>query len=140
MREEISAGGVVFKKKEGKRYLLLLKDKNGKWTFPKGLVEPDEDRKITAAREVAEETGIDKIEFSQELTPIQYWYRWEGELIRKKVYYFLFEAKKKQKPKPQEEEGILAVRWFLPEKALEIIGYRKTNQKILEEVLLKLPK
>lgn len=140
MKEEISAGGVVFKKWQDKTSLLLLKDKNGQWTFPKGLVEPGEDRRETAAREVAEETGIEKIEFFQELTPIQYWYRWEGELVRKKVYYFLFEAREEQKAKPQEEEGILEARWFLPAEALAIIGYRKTNRKILEEVSLKLQK
>ena len=134
MRQEISAGGVVFKKRGEKIHLLLLKDQNEKWTFPKGLVESGEDHRVTAQREIGEETGLTQIEFFKELEPIKYWYRWEGELIRKTVYYFLFEANEDETPKPQAEEGISEVEWFLPTKAWEIVGYPKTNKKILEEV------
>jgi len=138
MREEISAGGITFKKDKGKDLLLLLKDQNDNWTFPKGLIEPGEDKKDAARREVIEETGISQIELFKELTPIQYWYRWEGDLIKKTVYYFLFEAKGGEVPKPQQEEGISQVGWFSPIKAWEMVGYRKTNKKVLEEVFKEL--
>lgn len=138
MREEISAGGVVFKKTEDKFYLLLLKDQNDNWTFPKGLIEPSEDPKEAAKREIGEETGITQIEFFKELTPIQYWYKWEGNLIKKTVHYFLFEAKREEAFKPQKEEGITEVRWFSSEEAYQMVGYPKTNKKILEEVFKEL--
>lgn len=138
MREEVSAGGVVFKKTKDEIYFLLLKDQNDNWTFPKGLIEPGEDRKVAAAREVAEETGITEIEFFRELSPIKYWYRWEGDLIHKTVYYFLFEAKGDKKFEPQKEEGISEVRWFSPGEAWEVVGYRKTNKKVLEGTLTEL--
>lgn len=134
MREEISAGGVVFKKTAGNLNFLLLKDQNGNWTFPKGLIEPDEDEKEAAKREVGEETGITQINFFKELKPVQYWYRWESDLIKKTVRYFIFESQGEEKPNPQAEEGISEVRWFLPEEAWKIVGYRKTNEKILKEV------
>lgn len=133
MREEVSAGGVVFKRVNQEIYFLLLRDQNDKLTFPKGMVESGEDRKLTAAREVGEETGVIQIEFFRELPPIKYWYRWEGELIRKTVYYFLFETKGEEEFKPQKEEGISEVRWFTPLEAWEAVGYPKTNKKILEE-------
>src|SRR3990167_1175523 len=126
MRQEVSAGGVVFKRAEGKTYLLLLKDQNDNWTFPKGLIEPGEDPKDAAKREIGEETGVTQIEFFKELAPIQYWYKWEGDLIKKTVHYFIFEANGEETFKPQKEEGIAEVKWFLLEDAGEIVGYPKT--------------
>lgn len=133
MREEISAGAIVFKKRKEKTFFLLLKDQNGNWSFPKGLIEDGEEGKIAAQRETGEETGIFKTEFCKELSLVQYWYRWEGDLIKKTVHYYLFETSGEEKFKPQEEEGISEVRWFSPKEAWQKIGYRKTNEKILTE-------
>ena len=47
---------------EGIRYLLLRAYKH--WDFPKGMVEPDETPLAAARREVAEETGIDSLDFA----------------------------------------------------------------------------
>ncbi|WP_293173184.1 NUDIX hydrolase [Oceanithermus sp.] len=49
------AGGVVF---NGAGEVLLIRDRNGYWVFPKGHVEPGEAPLETALREVAEETGV----------------------------------------------------------------------------------
>ena len=44
--------------------VLLLQYPQGHWDFPKGHVEEDDpDHHATAARELTEETGIDKIQF-----------------------------------------------------------------------------
>lgn len=140
MRIEISAGGVIYKKRDHKFEILLLKDKNGNWTFPKGLVEDNEDRVRTAQREIEEEVGLKKVKFVCELSPIGYWYKWQGDLIKKTVYYFLFETSGEEIPKPETEEGIKEVKWFTPEKARGIIGYRKTNDAVLKEAIKKLTK
>ena len=59
----LSAGVVVLRDTaEGPRYLLLRAYKH--WDFPKGMVEPDETPLEAARREVAEETGIDSLEFA----------------------------------------------------------------------------
>ena len=138
MKVEISAGGIVFKLKNGRPQILLIKDHNGEWTFPKGLIERSEDKVKAAAREVAEEVGLKKISFICELSPIEYWYKWEGELIRKNVFYYLFEAKGEEKLIPQNEEGITEARWFTPQEALKTVGYRKTNVKLLKEAMKKI--
>ncbi len=137
-RTEISAGGVIFKKSGKKFQILLIKDKNNNWTFPKGLIEDKEKEITTAKREIAEEVGLKKIKYAGKLTPIGYYYKWQKDLIKKTVYYFLFENRGEEKLVPQKEEGIQDVKWFTPEKALKIIGYRKTNEPVLKEVIEKL--
>ena len=138
MVTEISAGGVIFRQKSNKLQILVLKDKNNHWTFPKGAIEDDEDKKDAAQREIIEEVGITNLYFIIELTPISYWYKWQNNIIKKTVYYLLFKSIGKEIPKPQKEEGIQDVKWVNIDDAPEIIGYPKTNKPILEEVKKKL--
>ncbi|HEX4299630.1 MAG TPA: NUDIX domain-containing protein [Gammaproteobacteria bacterium] len=59
----LSAGVVVLRDTaQGPRYLLLRAYKH--WDFPKGMVEADEAPLDAARREVAEETGIDALDFA----------------------------------------------------------------------------
>lgn len=59
LKNEFSAGGIVFRKNKGKIELLLGKHSGyHKWVLPKGLVEEEEDPKDTAVREVEEEIGV----------------------------------------------------------------------------------
>lgn len=154
MKIEVSAGGVVYRHRGKGFQILLLRDKNNNWTFPKGAIENHEEKIQTAKREIAEEVGLKKIKFILALSPISYWYmqkhllrnmqkhllrnKWQKDLVKKTVYYFLFEATGQERPKPQKEEGISRVKWFSPEKALEIVGYRKTNNPVLEAVIEKI--
>ncbi len=134
MKYEVSAGGVIVYHSPRILYILLLKDRKGSWTFPKGLIENREKLEDTAQREIAEEVGIRKLKYIMQLTSVEYMYRWEGSLRKKTVHYFLFEVPRKVKATPQREEGILEARWFSFEKAVELIGYPKTNLRILKEV------
>lgn len=92
MKFEFSAGGIVYKK-EGDKNLVLVSQhsQHHGWVFPKGLIGDNiqgEGKEETAVREVKEETGIvGKI--IRQLTPVTYWYSWEGEKRKKTVYYFL---------------------------------------------------
>lgn len=138
MKVEISAGGVIFQVKNKEPQILLIKDHNDKWTFPKGLIEDGENRVGTAKREIEEEVGLKKLKLVDQLSSIGYWYRLEGELIKKTVHYFLFQAQGGQKLVPQKEEGISQARWFALEKALEIVGYPKTGKKLIKEAMGKI--
>jgi deoxyribose-phosphate aldolase len=51
---EVAAGGVV--RRGGQ--LLVIRDRYGRWTFPKGHLEEGETLSAAAEREVAEETGV----------------------------------------------------------------------------------
>ncbi len=132
MKTEVSAGGIVVRKKDKMWDILLMKDMNNQWTFPKGLVEKDEKALDAAKREMYEEVGISDVSFIKELTPIHYLYQRNG-LISKNVHYFLFSSEGKESLKGQKEEGISEVKWVPLDEAIKIIGYPKTNKKLLEE-------
>ena len=72
--EEISAGGVVFCKSDGK---ILIGKHSGyhKWVLPKGLVEKGESTMEAAVREVEEEVGVvARIVEMSPIKTIKYWY------------------------------------------------------------------
>lgn len=92
---QISAGGIVYKKEGNKILWLITQHSEHKgWVFPKGLVgdtKSDESMEMAALREVEEEGGI-KARIV-DATPVEthYEYMWEEELIRKTVFYFAME-------------------------------------------------
>ena len=59
MKQEFSAGGVVYRKLQDKFvWLVGLHSGYHKWVLPKGMIEVGETQAQTALREVKEETGI----------------------------------------------------------------------------------
>lgn len=58
-RFEVSAGGVIYRRTEDGFAFGLISTKGGtRWQLPKGKQEQGETLEMTAAREVAEETGL----------------------------------------------------------------------------------
>ena len=92
MKLQFSAGGIVFKKNENKTFILVAQhSQHHGWVFPKGLIGDhvkNEGKNETALREVEEETGV-RGKIISELSPVEYWYVFEDEKIKKTVYYFL---------------------------------------------------
>ena len=68
-RPMVSVDIAVFTFSEGKAKLLLIKRKNepfkGRWALPGGFVEMDEELEDSAARELAEETGLAGVPIQQ---------------------------------------------------------------------------
>lgn len=133
---EHSAGGVIYRKQAGKVEILLILDKNSNWTFPKGLIEEDEDWITTAKREIAEEVGLTNLDFVDNLGTSKYFYRFEGRLIRKQVDFFLFLYAGDETPSPLAKEGIQDAQWFSADQALANIGYGKSNKEVLEKAVV----
>lgn len=134
MRTEISAGGLVIVKQDGKLFIALLQDEKGNWTFPKGLIEKGEDPQVAAKREIAEEIGLSDITLVTPLDTVTYFFKWQGQLTHKTVHYFLFTAPTLLPLTPQKEEGITSAQWVEFGKAQEIIGYPKTNKSLLGKI------
>ncbi len=97
MIEETSAGIVLFRKEDSKILFLLLHYPSGHWDFVKGKMEDGESTHETAIREAREETGLTDITFLENFEEwIKYDFQYKGELVHKKVVFFLAETKTKE--------------------------------------------
>jgi len=106
MIEETSAGIVLFRKEESKILFLLLHYPSGHWDFVKGKMEQGESTHQTAIRETKEETGITDITFVENFEEwIEYNFKYQGELVQKKVVFFLAETKTKEIKISHEHSG-----------------------------------
>jgi 8-oxo-dGTP pyrophosphatase MutT (NUDIX family) len=93
VREQVSAGGVVFRRdKEQTEVVIVAVGNNARWQLPKGLVETDEKPEIAAVREAREEGGTDS-EVVEHIETVEYWYAGldRGERVRfhKRVHFYL---------------------------------------------------
>jgi ADP-ribose pyrophosphatase YjhB (NUDIX family) len=131
-KNEVSAGGLVFRRtKDGLQFAMVI-DSYGKWAFPKGHVRPGERYRQTAIREIREEMGLGNLRYVAKLDHIDIWFRdrfvHKGMLIHKYIYYFLFEAPPDatiRPPKPQEQgETIRGVAWVSASELLSRSSYR----------------
>lgn len=94
MKEENSAGVVIYNIKPDGNHFLLLHYPTGHWDFVKGKIEYGETYHQTALRETREETGISDLEFVEGFEEkINYYFQFEGELIYKQVVFFLAKTK-----------------------------------------------
>lgn len=95
-RYEESAGVLVYYTKDNEIYFLLLKYPTY-WGFCKGIIEQNESVEETARRELEEETGIKSIDIIPGFRHTQEWFfRAEGQLIRKKATYLLAKVTEKE--------------------------------------------
>ena len=135
VKREISAGGVVIKREDGKAKVLLIKDSYGRWTWPKGKLQLKESAEDAALREINEEIGLKNLEIIGKLENINYFYRLHGQLIYKTIHLFLIECVGKEELKIQKEE-IQDAEWLAPAEAIKIIQY-KGAKEILEKAINK---
>lgn len=121
-REEVSAGGIVFRRDGERTFFLLIRDPYRNWGFPKGHLEEGEAPDAAAVREVAEETGIVGVEVRSAVETIDWTFRFRGRKIHKTCHFFLMETTQRRTA-PQAKEGITACRWATYEQATKMIAY-----------------
>ncbi len=87
---EKSSGAVIFRDTPEGIVFLLLHYPSGHWDFVKGKMEKGENPLNTVVREAKEETGISDLNFVEGFEEnIEYDFQFEGELIHKKVVFYL---------------------------------------------------
>jgi len=130
MKFEFSAGGIVCK---GEKVLLIKTEDlkgNPVWTFPKGVIEKGEKAKDAALREVREETGYD-VKIVRLLDVVEYFFRREGELIKKSVKWFLMEPIKRMEEPDWE---VSEITWIKYDEAKELLTY-KSDSKLIQLII-----
>lgn len=133
---EKSCGAIVYAKKDDVISFLLLHYEAGHWDFVKGNVEPGESEKETVVRELKEETGITEAHFIDGFKEkIEYFYRRQGDTVRKEVVFFVIESDTQNVTLSFEHTGYI---WLDYQHALEKLTFRNAKdilQKV--EVFLK---
>lgn len=119
----------MYRRVEDKVEILMIQDRLGRWTIPKGHVEEGESLEQTALREVAEETGLTEFNLGEKLDKLHFFYRKEGKLIFMTTHVYLMEAiGDTDAVVAEDSEGIVDAKWFDSEKALGLIEYKDTER------------
>lgn len=124
VKRQVSAGGVIYRKKDSSVEIALIAVKGGNvWCLPKGIVDKGESLETTAVREVFEETGLKGI-IVEKLGEISYWYyiKEEEARCRKTVHFFLIEYESGDTS--QHDFEVDLVSWFPIDDALEKASYK----------------
>lgn len=133
--KEVSAGGVVYRRVNGRLEIQLIRDRFGRMTLAKGKMEPGETIEQTALREIEEETGIvGRLEAPLAKTAYRYHSETKG-TVDKEVHYFLVEAVGGTLRAQEEEIG--GAGWYPPEEARRLqreAGY-DNNDEVLDGAL-----
>jgi diadenosine hexaphosphate hydrolase (ATP-forming) len=121
---EPTSGGIVFRyTKDGKDIeILLIQDSKGRWTIPKGHIEPGETAKVTARREIEEETGLRNVSILVWLGKIHFKYRRLDKLVLMTTQVYLVQSLDSHE-RPIAEKWMKGIKWFSFNEALNIIEY-----------------
>jgi 8-oxo-dGTP pyrophosphatase MutT (NUDIX family) len=126
-----AAGGVVVCRHNGKeRILIVHRPRYGDWSLPKGKLDPGEEVKEAALREVHEETGL-----SCEIVGLAGSTRYVDRSGRdKEVTYFIMEEKgghvEHPRPTPLAAGEVDLVRWLDPDSSLRVLSYDRDRELV----------
>ena len=136
MREQKSAGIVLFRNASNKNEFLLLNYPQGHWDFVTGKVEQGATPYETASRETKEETGISDIKFIDGFEEsVEYNFKFKNEDIHKTVVFFLAKTNEKKITLSHEHNDFV---WLEYDDAIKKTTFRnaknvlsKTNEFLL---------
>lgn len=131
MREPTS-GGIVFRFTKDRKdiEILLIQDSKERWTIPKGHIEPGETAKMTARREIEEETGLKNVSILTWLGKIHFKYRRIDKLVLMTTQIYLVQALDSHET-PTPEKWMKGIKWFSFADALEVIEYEDIEKLML---------
>lgn len=129
---EPTSGGIVFRFTADKKdiEILLIQDSKERWTIPKGHIEPGETAKVTARREIEEETGLKNVSILSWLGKIHFKYRRLDKLVLMTTQVYLAQALD-DKEMLTPEKWMKGIKWFSFTDALNLIEYEDIEKLML---------
>jgi 8-oxo-dGTP pyrophosphatase MutT (NUDIX family) len=142
-RDEVSAGGVVFRLRDGRGVeVALIRTHEHRWQLPKGWIDQGESAAQTAVREVREEAGVDA-EVVGPLGEIEYRYvsKYDAEpvRVRKRVHVFLLRYTAGSTDNHDDE--VLEARWVAIGEAERMLAFEDERRMVAtaRELLAQVP-
>ena len=126
---QLAGGGLVYNKKGEVLFIF----RNGKWDLPKGGKEKREKMKLTAMREVEEETGVNLLTITKKLQKTYHIFKRNGIYKLKITQWYEMKTDFEGTPVGQLEEGIEKVAWLNPEQIQEAMKNSYENIKLVFE-------
>lgn len=128
---ETTSGGIVFRHgKSGKLEILLIQDAKNRWTIPKGHVEPNEEPRKTAEREIREETGLKDMKVMNWLGKVNFRYRRNHTLVLMTMHIYLVEGKG-DTDDLNPEDWLTDIKWLSANDAVDKIAYDDIGKLML---------
>ena len=129
---EPTSGGIVFRFTRDRKdiEILLIQDSKERWTIPKGHIEPGETAKMTARREIEEETGLQNLSIITWLGKIHFKYRRMDKLVLMTTQIYLVQALDSHE-RPTPEKWMKGIAWFSFNEALDVIEYDDIEKLML---------
>jgi 8-oxo-dGTP pyrophosphatase MutT (NUDIX family) len=129
-REQVSAGGVAFRREHGRLEIALIAVESrgaprvARWQLPKGLVDTGETPEAAAVREVREEAGL-VTEVLARIETIEYWYvgTEAGCRVRYHKFVHFFLLAWQSGDVSDHDEEVLEARWVPIGDALELLAF-----------------
>jgi 8-oxo-dGTP pyrophosphatase MutT (NUDIX family) len=129
---QISAGGVAFRKRDGRTEVALIAvgEKN-RWQLPKGLVGAGEATEEAARREVREEAGVET-ELVELIEKVEYWYvsTSRGARVRFHKYVYFYLLRYLRGDVRDHDHEVNEARWVTIEEAEEMLAFKGERQVI----------
>jgi 8-oxo-dGTP pyrophosphatase MutT (NUDIX family) len=129
---ETTSGGIIFRReaKTGALQILLIQDAKNRWTVPKGHVEPGEEPKGTAEREIREETGLQDMKVYSWLGKVNFRYRRSHTLVLMTMHIYLVEGLG-DTDTLNGEDWLSDIKWMPASEAVDKIAYDDIGRLIL---------
>jgi 8-oxo-dGTP pyrophosphatase MutT (NUDIX family) len=131
-RTEVSAGGVVYRPREGGGFdVAIVRTHEGRWQLPKGWVEDGEDRERTAAREVREEAGVDG-DVIGPIDTIEYWFHptYEEEPVRVHKFVHFYLLRYTRGSTGDHDDEVQEARWVEIAEAERMLAFKEERRMV----------
>ncbi len=135
MKFLFSAGIITFYIKNETPHFLLLHYPHGHWDLPKGKIEKGESKESAALRELKEETGLTAQIIEGFEKKLEYFFKQDGELIKKTVYFFLGQALSDEITLSDEH---IDFAWLPYDQALERLTFENAKEVLKEAKCFKI--
>jgi len=132
---ETTSGGIIFRRSDktetkGQIEILLIQDAKNRWTIPKGHVEPGEEPKQTAQREIQEETGLKEMKVYNWLGKVHFRYRRGQTLVLMTMHIYLVQGMGDTNDL-QGEDWLSDIKWIPAQEAVDKIAYDDIGKLML---------